>query len=305
MSFVGKWFGFGRNPHYDDGVRAYERHEYDHSVELFKVCIASDPDVATRDRARNYLAGSLGKMAEAAIDRGEFALARQYLAEAVHARPAFADLRRQLAFAYCLDGMYEQSSEELTHSLKINPKYGQALALRAALEVKLGDPRRAAEIAKEACSEDARLIKSTLVQVETLLLNGDNELAFEALRDWKVDPEDRFEVDVADADRAMKKRQWETAEQKYRELIDRRPRYPDLRVKHGQALLELGELLSATNEFSEAIALNSKFSEAYSLLGIALRRQGLEEDAKNAFRQALSVNPNNEIASAELMRLRA
>ncbi|MES1228094.1 MAG: hypothetical protein ABUL72_05440, partial [Armatimonadota bacterium] len=71
MSFVGKWFGFGRNPHYDEGVRAYERGDDEAAVECFKVCLSSDPEPSSRDRAKNYLAGSLGRMASRDMDNGD------------------------------------------------------------------------------------------------------------------------------------------------------------------------------------------------------------------------------------------
>ncbi|MFX8786136.1 hypothetical protein ABTM90_20150, partial [Acinetobacter baumannii] len=84
MSFVGKWFGFGRNPHYDDGVRAYERGDYPAAIESFRLCLEGEPEPGAKERAKNYLAGSLGRLAQAELEEGALDQAVEHLSEATH-----------------------------------------------------------------------------------------------------------------------------------------------------------------------------------------------------------------------------
>lgn len=304
MSFVGKWFGFGRNPHYDDGVRAYERGDDEAAVEYFKVCLSSDPETSARERAKNYLAGSLGRLARRQTGEGDVAGAVKSLQEATSLRPSFADLRRQLALAFLAAGERKRALDEIRAALDLNPQYGHALATLAGIELGEGATESALALAQEALKSDPRLPASTLDEVKALVTGGDLMAAASLLIAWEPATSERIEDQMARADTHMKKLRWKQAEQIYREAVERQPRYADLRLRHGQSLLELGELPGAANEFREALELNANLAEGHALLGIALRRQGDEAGSKACFLRAVEIDPDHPIASAELLRLR-
>lgn len=304
MSFVGKWFGFGRNPAYDEGVRAYERGDDLAATAAFRECLASDPEPGTRERAKNYLAGSLGRHASAQIDEGHLDEAIILLAEATHLRPHFADLRRKHAWALLLSGDHAGALAEVHAALSLNANYGHALALLAALTLHSGDSKTALELARKAAAADPRLPASVVMKLDQALADNKLEHGVALLTEWNPDPTATVDDITSQADAHMKKMRWRQAEQLYRQALEKQPRYADLRLKHGQSLLELGELTDAASEFREALTLNPQLAEAYSLLGVALRRQGDESGAKTNFLAAVELDPNQPIAAAELHRLR-
>ncbi|MES1227484.1 MAG: tetratricopeptide repeat protein, partial [Armatimonadota bacterium] len=172
------------------------------------------------------------------------------------------------------------------------------------LTLHAGHQVEALNLANRAREADPRLPESGLKHVESMLEEGKREHAIAALSEWNPDPAVTVESQTAQADAHMKKMRWGQAEQLYREALEIQPRYADLRLKHGQALLELGELTDAANEFREALTLNAQLAEAHALLGVTLRRQGDEGGSKACFKAAVDIDPNHPIASAELMRLR-
>mgnify|MGYP000961318604 CR=1 FL=1 len=299
MSFVGKWFGFGRNPHFDNGVRAYEKGAFDVALEQFKICAASEPDAGTRERAKSYQAGCLGKLARASLVSGDSARAVSLLREAVTVRPRFADLLLLLAEAHLADGNEEASAESAVAALAINPQYANALLFLARLNLKQGKGKDAMIHLEQAVLSDGRLAETPHEDVRDYIISGDLPGALNALREVRV-PTARDANELAgQGDEHARQARWADAEEAYRQALEIAPRYADIRCRHGQALLELGELEGAANAFREAIAINSNYSEAYALLGVALKRSGDAEGAKDAFHQALSIDPNHPIAKFE------
>ena len=59
------------------------RYLFESAIEYFKVCVSSDPDISTRERAKSYMAGSLGKLARQDLGKKKFASALEYIDEAV------------------------------------------------------------------------------------------------------------------------------------------------------------------------------------------------------------------------------
>lgn len=303
MSFVGKWFGFGKNPHHDEGIRCFERRDFEAAIELFRICLASDPEPGTRDRCRNYLAGSLGNVARDLIKANQLSEALTRLSEAVHVRPRFADLHRLRAYVFALTGDWNSADESVNAALELNPLYGHALALKAAIEchANLAEASQTAERARKA---DPRLDEATLGKAKDAIQAHKFEQARDLLLNWNPTPIDPIDSTVDQADVLMKKRKYAQAELLYREAIEIQPRFADLRLKHGQSLFELNQLDQALSEFREASSINPNFGEAHALIGITLRRLGDEEGAREAFIRTVQIEPEHPIASAELMRLR-
>jgi len=43
MTFVGKWFGFGQNEHFDRGLRAYENKGFAEAAAHFSQAVETEP----------------------------------------------------------------------------------------------------------------------------------------------------------------------------------------------------------------------------------------------------------------------
>jgi tetratricopeptide (TPR) repeat protein len=302
MGIVGKWFSFGKNEHYDAGIRHYEAGEYGLAVEQFKICLSSDPDVSTRERARSYLAGSLGKLARAAALAGDHSGALEHLDEAISYRPAFADLRMLRSQVFDALGKAEDRAFEIRFSLDINPRYGLAVLHDGILEIEKGDSKVGRERLEEAVAADPRLDTETYREAVAKLEAGDDEGAVEMLKKVAANPKSDPESTVRNADKLAQEGRWADAEEAYRRALDISPRYADVRCKHGQVLLQMDEVEQAIAEFREAVTINPRYADGYAMLGIAYRRAGQNEEAREAFRAALEIDPNHIVASVEIER---
>jgi Flp pilus assembly protein TadD len=61
-------------------------------------------------------------------------------------------------------------------------------------------------------------------------------------------------------------------------------------LERGRALLEEGKLNEAIAELSRAASLDSKLSQAHSLLAVAYDRKGLHDRAEDSYRRSMDVN---------------
>jgi TolA-binding protein len=55
MSIAGKWFGFGKSEAYDEGMRCYDRGDFNAASQEFEKALSKQPDPATGRLARFYL----------------------------------------------------------------------------------------------------------------------------------------------------------------------------------------------------------------------------------------------------------
>ena len=66
--------------------------------------------------------------------------------------------------------------------------------------------------------------------------------------------------------------------------------------------MELDFLDAAEAELRLALEINPKYADAWANLGITLRRLKRTDEAKQCFDQALTFDPHNLIAQAEILR---
>ncbi|QYK52728.1 MAG: tetratricopeptide repeat protein [Fimbriimonadaceae bacterium] len=300
MSFVGKWFGFGKDPNFDDGIRAYEKAEFAEALAHFNACVTNSREAAVRERAKNYISGCLGKLARRAYDRREFEEALTYLDQATEVRPGFADLWLTKAKVEKALGDAKAAMEHAEKSLEINPTFGGAMVMRGVLVYKLGDYQKGFEEIRRGIETDPRLETNDWKKGLSFHESGNFKQAlseFEQIHPQGGDVNDL----VAQGDDLARKGSWKQAQEMFRAATEMAPNYADIRSRHGQSLMELGELAAAAQAFQRAIAINPDYSDAFALLGIVLRRQDDEENAMAAFRQALELDPHHPIASQEIL----
>ncbi|MCH7905059.1 MAG: tetratricopeptide repeat protein [Armatimonadetes bacterium] len=302
MELVGKWFGFGRNENYDAGVRAFDASEYEVAVEQFKICLASDPDVSTRERAKNYMAGSLGKLAKQEVASGDWTRALHFLDDAVSLRPAYADLRMLRALVFDRLGRLEDREWEISFSLSMNPRYGLAVLYDGIGALELGKKEEGLKRVREAATCDPRLASPEYEAAVQAVEQGDLAAAIDALK--AVQPIQTVDAeDIArEADELAHQGRYRDAEERFRRALEISPRFADVRCKHGQALMQIDEIEQAIAEFREAISINDRYADAYAYLGVSLKRSGQNEDAMVAFRTALEIDPSHAVAQQEVER---
>lgn len=302
MSTIGKGLGNGRDESFDKAVRAYEAGEFEAAIKLFKVCLSSDPNVSTRERAKSYLAGALGKLARRAVEQRYWDHALIFLDEAVVLRPAFAELRMMRAEVFESLNRTEDRMFEIRFALDMNPLYGLAVLHDGILQYEKGDRVDGIERIWESVKCDPRLKTDAFNDAMSLHAEGEHVRALARFKDVQPVQFTNPEEIVREADGQAHEGRWRDAEESYRRALDLAPKFADVRCKHGQALLELDEIDQAIAEFREAISINEKYADGYAYLGISLRSAGLEPEALDAFRAALKVDPEHAVAKVEVER---
>jgi tetratricopeptide (TPR) repeat protein len=86
--------------------------------------------------------------------------------------------------------------------------------------------------------------------------------------------------------RAFEHRDYVTALANFQEVIERNPRYPDIRHLTGLCLSFVGQTEDALREFEAAVALNDSYVEAHLNRAITLNELGRYDDAREAFGRA-------------------
>lgn len=85
---------------------------------------------------------------------------------------------------------------------------------------------------------------------------------------------------------AYERRDYVSALEYFREIIDTSPRYPDIRHLTGLCLSFLGQTEDALREFDAAVALNDTYVEAHLNRAITLNELGRYDEAREAFGRA-------------------
>lgn len=302
MGNIGSQLGFGRNERYDEAIRAYEKGNFKEAADLFKVCLRSDPDPSTRERANSYMAGALGKLAKIEVEQMHWDRALYYLDDAICVRPAYADLRMLRAVVFDSLNQTDDRMFDIRFALDMNPRYGLAVLHDGIKKYEEGDRANGIERIWESARYDPRLKTEEFEEALSLHGKGEHLRALEKFKDvWPMEQTDAEEI-AAEADGYAHEGRWRDAEESYRRAIDLAPGFADVRCKHGQALMELDEVEQAIAEFREAVSINERYADGYAHLGLGLRSAGLEPEALDAFRAALEVDPEHVVAKAEVER---
>lgn len=133
MSFVGRLFGFGRDDHYDRGIRAYDQGNYTEAIDEFKHCLENSNDPSTVRLAKFYTAESYAQIGSNSLKSASPLEAIQSLSAALELHPTYPDLHLQLALAYRACGDREHQVAHVNRALELNPTYSGAMMLQGIL----------------------------------------------------------------------------------------------------------------------------------------------------------------------------
>ncbi len=303
MSLASKWFGFGRNSDFDEGVRAYERGDFEDAIQSFAACAETCRDPSTQRLAGFYLGESLLRRAEGLLEAGNPKDAKRFLERAADLHPHYPDLQFRLAQA-CRDSGDEAGEQaHLDSALDLHPKYVDALLYKAALHFESGQTEEGLDALKRAAESGSGLPVEGVSRVRAACESGDLELAIRAVRELAEAHRDDANALAREGDKQAHDKEFEEAARAYELALRYAPNYADVRCKYGQTLLELDRVEQALEEFERALQVNPKYVEALAQKGIALRRLGRESEAHAAFARAAELDPHHVIASQEAARL--
>lgn len=302
MTFIHRWFGFGRNEDYDNGIRYFENGQYEEAVGSFERCLKTLRDTATVRLASQYLTESLLKLGQSAIHAREFGIAVRHLERAAQIQPSYADVHFQLSLAY--QGLEEIQLQKaaLQSALRRNPNYARAVLYDGILTYEEGSMAEGLARIEHALELDPGLRNDRHLMAVQYHDAGNPDRAASLWR--SLDSLDRADAleHTRLGDAFARESRWAEAAEEYRKALEIEPEFADIRCRFGQALLELDQLEGAFTQLSEAIRINPRYADGHAFLGILLRRQGKREEARECFRRALEINPDHLVAAEELLR---
>lgn len=303
MSLLGKWFGFGRDEIFDEGVRAHDRGDYESAIDAFEEALSHSLDPGVVRLARTHLADSYTRLAEMLGRSGSWNQAATFLRKSVTLCPTYPDLHLRLAIALGKAGDLDGEEAALTETLRLNPNYSHALLIRASRTYSDGMREEGMGEVAKAMSLDPDLMVpayQTFLDCHTTGMFDQATAALSALTESIVDDAD---VHARLADSFLRDRMFQEAANEYEVAIETSPGYADLRCKYGQVLLQLDRLDEAREQLEKAVEINPDYADGHAQLGICLKRLRRDSEARQSFKRAYALNPTHEIASMEISRL--
>jgi tetratricopeptide (TPR) repeat protein len=216
-----------------------------------------------------------------AFERKEYEAALDAFRAILVERPWFADIRHYAGLCLGFLGRTEEALEQIDLAVEVNPGYVEAHINRALLLQELGRYEEA-RLAVEQAGAHERQSHSRFPAAEAAALAN----AHATLGDMYSE---------AGA--------LEEAVRQYRDALDLRPGFLDIRNKLGSALLGLGQVDAAVAELSTVLEANPRFIAARLNLGLARYREGRISDAVREWRACEAEEPENPQARAYLTML--
>lgn len=302
MSIIGKWFGFGRDENYDQGIRFFDRGAYEDAIVAFEACMNASLDPSTTRLARFYVGESHAQLGHAAMRSENYTAAVQRFECALDLHPNYPDLHFQLARALGKIGDRNGELKELAASLKINPQYAEAVLYQGILWYEEGRFDEGLERIGQAVAIEPLFNRERYRFALKCHEAGDTARALAnlpALMDG-TPCDGNFHAQFADS--LIKDGRMEEALEEYAKALDLAPNYADIRCRYGQALFESGAVEKAIEQFQRAVEINEKYVDAHAQLGIAWRKLGKEREAREEFKYAVGLDPHHIVAAQELAR---
>lgn len=286
MAFLDRLFGGGRERALAEGIALLEEGRYAEAVAILR----------TAARRRSAPAGSLAAhhFRQALLAEGRRLLrantperAIPFFTEAVELWDRYPDLHFQLGTARGLSGAWDEALIAARAALRLNPDYVEARLLEATA-LQAVDRRREASDSLLALLESGRRVQHWLVgrltreepYGEDDLPTGLRELLAAAAGGQSEKEEAAAAVALCRAGR------WEEGLERFGELVERQPRYPDYRTRYAAALFQLGRSDEALDEIEAALALNEDYALALDLKALILADGGRVAEARRCLQAA-------------------
>lgn len=204
----------------------------------------------------------------------DYPSARSYLEQVVEKTDRFADVFNMLGVIYHDMGQFSQAQKALESALKLNPAYTEAALNLAVLYNDLGKYAEAKEIYRHA-----------------LQMNRSSDGELDPFVAGKIA---NMHAEIADAYRSAG--QVESAIREYRQAVELRPSFVDLRIKLAAALRDFGKNEEAAIECKKAIQARDKFFPAHVLLGVCYYSMGKQAEALEQWQFVLRQSPDDSRA---------
>jgi len=297
---AGKWYGFGQNPTYDEGLKLFGAGSYADAAAAFEQVIAARvPDL--HRQAHFYAGESYRLLGEQLLRTGKPEAAIEHLTTALKFHPHFPDIHLQRARALKAAGQ-PGALEGLADALEINSRYARALFLRGLWRYEGGESDLALLDIAQAGKIQPIYAGEKVRTGEQAHRAGDRNASIRIWTEVGAMEQDDAASFIEAGDQYSRDGDAEAALVEYKMALGLAPKYADVRFKAALVLLDLSRVHEALEQLEIAVKINPDFADAHAYLGIAHRRLGDRTAAREEFRKAVTIVPGHIIASRELDR---
>lgn len=304
MSTLGKMLGFGRNSHYDNGVRMFDKGQYEEAIselDCARVVKNGKRDAMTERLALFYTSESFTQMGHKAMKAGAWEKAEQCFTKSLEINPQYADLHFHQAMARRAEHKLEKALDSLYRALEINPRFAKASFYKGLIRYE--QEFREDAIESICCAIELEPGFKTEAFHKAMEYHGKGEFlaalqAFEQVSHTEVD-DILFHYRLGDD--YLRRGLYESAIGEYQKALSLNPNYADIHNHLGIAFNSHGKTNDAISTFQAALAINPKFLDATLNLGIALRDAGRKSEAAHYFSRVLELDPENATAQTQLL----
>lgn len=216
-----------------------------------------------------------------------------------------ADITEPRFFAYRASlllgvGRLDEAGPDLDRALKLNPNYGDALALQSIIAVVQNDKDKALDIAKKSVATDPKSASALIAQSYAQQAHFDLEGARSSLRQAVQASPDNALAWARLAEIHMSFADLDDALQAAQKAVSLNPNLSRTQMVLGFAYLLRVDTENSKKAFEKAIELDQADSLSRLGLGLAKIRDGDLEEGRKQIEVAASLDPNNSIVRSYL-----
>lgn len=274
---------------FNRALDAHDANNLEEAYNLYLQAVAADPSMEVTHN-------NIGMVL---IDMGNYREAVSYLKKAVELKPDYPEPFNNLGFAYRRMGDEKSAARSYQRFLELSPDVADADRIRLWIESVLGEDH----VAPAPAAPEADVVAvgrgtpaaaaAELPDTESWLLDEQSKAAQPAVKPPQppaVTPESLLER----AEAAYNSEDYQTALSLYSEMLASEPGDTQALIGRGGALLKLDRLDEAAATLAEVVKVSPREPSAHYLLGFALRRQGNDEAAADAYERFLALAPDSE-----------
>jgi tetratricopeptide (TPR) repeat protein len=280
------------------GVFHFYRGEHGPAAEYLTRVLTEEADVAAADRraALYYLVQTRIGAAEEYEDAGEFERAIEEYRSALAVMPTYPDVQYKLGLALRHVGRDDDAIEAFRRALGSNPAYVDALVALGFTLLEQERPDDARASFNQALEARTSAMSGRVRSAEQALASGRNEVA----RDIYLDA---FQTEVGLFQQALRRgldclraEKWDDAIEELQVAAGLCPRFADVHNYLGVALAESGRQDDAVEAFRASVDINPAYAAAWLNLAYTADALGDEELAREALEPVLGREPDNDPA---------
>lgn len=211
--------------------------------------------------------------------KGEYDRAEHVLAQVLEKTDQFADVHNMLGFVLHSRGDFVAAERHFERAVELNPTYTEALLNLAVTYNDLGKYKAAKEVYSRINtkkSDGHGHILDTFARGKIANMHADLASAY-------------LDVDCR-----------EEAVVELKKAVALCPTFPDLWTRLGTIHRDMGNLAFAHEAYETAVKIAPRYVQARLLLGVTLLAKGAVDDAIAAWREVLTIEPENKSAKMYL-----